>query len=55
MSPVTALLPIVGLPFNAAAYLANRRHPGGYRAIALFSLVGSLVLSIAAAWLLFIR
>jgi len=51
ISPATALLPIFGLPFNVAAYLANRRHPGAYRTIAKVTLIGSLMLSLVAVWL----
>ena len=54
ISPATALLPIFGVPFTAAAYFANRRHPGVYRTISQITFVGSLLVSLVIAWLLIV-
>jgi len=55
MSPVTALLPVVGLPFTAAAYFANRRHAGFHRTISRMAFVASVLVSIAVAWTVFLK
>jgi len=54
VSVVTALLPIFGLPFNLAAYLMNRRHPGFHRTVSRVTLAVGVVLSGAVAGLLFV-
>lgn len=53
ISPATALLPIAGLPFNVAAYIANRRHPGMYRTISRISMAVAVVVAglIGILWL----
>ena len=56
ISVVTALLPVVGLPFNLAAFWTNRHHPGFHRTVSrvtlgigvLISVVLPVVLLIAA-------
>lgn len=52
ISPATALMPIVGLPFNAAAWWANRHHPGGLRTLSRVTLAASVGWSLATAALL---
>lgn len=52
ISVATALLPIFGLPFNLAAYLMNRRHPGFHRTVSRVTLVIGVLLSCAIAGLL---
>lgn len=52
ISPATMLLPIFGVPFTAAAFFANRRHPGVFRTISQVTLVGSLLFSLVIAWML---
>ena len=43
ISVATALLPIVGLPFNVAAFLMNRQHPGFHRTLSRVTLaIGAL-------------
>lgn len=51
ISPATGLRPIVGLPFTAAAYVANRHHPGVYRTVSQVTFVGSLLFSLVVAWM----
>jgi hypothetical protein len=55
ISPATALLPIFGVPFTAAAYFANRRHPGVYRTISQVAFVGSLLFSLVIGWMLIVE
>ncbi len=55
ISPATALLPIFGVPFTAAAYFANRRHPGVYRTISRVTFVGSLLFSLVIGWMLLVE
>lgn len=55
ISPATALIPIVGVLFTAAAYVANRRHPGVYRTISQITFVGSLLLSLVFALMLVVE
>ncbi|MEO7274189.1 MAG: hypothetical protein ABI211_19495 [Vicinamibacterales bacterium] len=50
MSPVTAALPLFGLPFNAAAYFMNRQHPGLYRTISRVTLVAGVIWSLFGLW-----
>jgi hypothetical protein len=52
ISPATALMPIFGLPFNAAAWWSNRRHPGGLRTLSRLTFAASVVWSLATAALL---
>jgi hypothetical protein len=52
VSPVTTLLPVVGVIFNLAAYATNRHHPGFHCILTRVTLVISLALSAAALWLL---
>jgi len=52
VSPVTALLPIVGLPFNAAAWWANRHHRGLCRTLSRVTLVAAVVWSLTVTALL---
>ena len=47
VSPATALMPLVGLPFNVAAWLANRRFPGPLRTLSRVTLVVAVVWSLA--------
>ena len=54
VSVVTALLPLFGLPFNLAAYLMNRRHPGFHRTLSRVTLAFGLLLSCAVAGLLLV-
>ena len=54
VSVVTALLPIFGLPFNLAAYLMNRRHPGFHRTVSRVTLAVGVMLSCAVAGLLLV-
>jgi hypothetical protein len=53
-SPLTALLPLFGLPFVVAAWIANRGRPGPYRALARASLVlaGLVTTLVAVAFVL---
>lgn len=53
ISPATAVMPVFGLPFNTAAWLANRRFPGPLRTLALVTLVVGVVWSVTFAVLLF--
>jgi len=46
VSPLAALLGIVGLPFVLAAWMTNRRRPGPYRTIAKASLVVAGLVSV---------
>ena len=52
ISPVTALLPIVGLPFNIAAVWFNRAHPGWHRTLSRITFVAALLVSAVAVVLL---
>lgn len=49
ISPVTAWLPFIGVPLAAAAYLTNRRHPGGYRSLSRAALAASIVFALGWA------
>ena len=55
ISVVTALLPVFGLPFNIAAYLMNRRHPGFHRAVSRVTLAIGVLLSCATVGLLLLQ
>jgi hypothetical protein len=50
MSPVTAALPLFGVPFNLAAYVLNRQHPGLYRTISRVTLVAAVIWSLFGLW-----
>ena len=50
ISPVTAALPLFGIPFNLAAYVMNRQHPGLYRTISRVTLVAAVIWSLFGLW-----
>jgi hypothetical protein len=50
ISPVTAALPLFGVPFNLAAYFMNRQHPGLYRTISRVTLVAAVIWSLFGLW-----
>ena len=50
MSPVTAALPLFGVPFNLAAFVMNRHHPGLYRTISRVTLVAAVIWSLFGLW-----
>ena len=52
ISPFTMLLPVAGVLFNVAAYMANRNHPGMYRSMSRLTLGISLIISALTIWLL---
>jgi hypothetical protein len=52
ISVVTALIPIIGLPFNIAAYVMNRHHPGFHRTLSRVTLVTGVLMSLAGLGLL---
>jgi hypothetical protein len=53
-SPLTALLPLFGLPFVLAAWITNRGRPGPYRTVARASLflAGLVTALVVAAFVL---
>jgi len=46
ISPIAALLPIVGVAFGVAAYASNRHHPGPYRTLSRIAVAESVVVSV---------
>lgn len=48
ISVVTALVPILGLPFNVAAFWMNRPHPGFHRTVSRVTLAAGVLVSSAA-------
>jgi hypothetical protein len=54
ISPATALLPIFGLPFNVAAYVANRHHPGMYRTLSRVSMAVAVIVAAGFIGLLWV-
>jgi hypothetical protein len=52
ITPVAMLLPIVGVFFTVAAYIANRNHPGMYRILSRATLAISLLVSALTLWVI---
>ncbi len=52
ISVVTALLPILGLPFNVAAFWTNRHDPGFHRTVSRVTLAVAVIWSAVAAGVL---